>query len=178
MRKLPLLGAALATLLTTPAEASDSGWDTASRVGEVALVTTALSVPALKSDMPGILQAGGSIGAAALVTEGLKQAFPEERPDGSGRHSFPSMHTSVSFASAATLQNRYGWRIGLPATLVATFVGVARVEARKHHWYDVVAGAAIGEASGWLITRKHDPSVQLFPWGDSKGGGITMAMRF
>src|SRR3546814_3471276 len=46
---------------------------------------------------------------------GLKEVFPSRRPDGSDDKSFPSGHTSTSFAAAATLHNRYGWEAGLPA---------------------------------------------------------------
>jgi membrane-associated phospholipid phosphatase len=175
-------GAALAlSLMILPNQAlalSEKGWDDASRVGEISLVAAALGVPAVHGDWKGDLQAGASIGAAALVATGLKEVFPERRPDGSDRKSFPSGHTSISFAAAATLQNRYGWEVGLPATIVATFVGVARVKARKHHWYDVVAGAAIGETSGLLLTSKRDHSVRLLPWGDTQSGGLAFAMRF
>ena len=62
---------------------------------------------------------------------------------------------------------------------VATFVGVARVKADKHHWYDCVAGAGIGLASGFLITRdRKDRVAMLTPLGDTNGGGISLAMRF
>ena len=115
---------------------------------------------------------------AAGVTAGLKQAFPERRPDGSDNKGFPSGHTSVSFAAAATLQNRYGWKVGLPAQALAAFVGLSRVEARKHHVHDVLVGAAIGEASGFLITRRASDRVQVFPWADAGGGGVAMTMRF
>lgn len=162
----------------SPAFAGNQSWDDASRVGEVALVGTALALPSIRGDWDGTLQAGGSIGAAWLVTEGLKETFPETRPDGSDRRSFPSGHASLSFAAAATMQNRYGWKVGLPATLVAAFVGYARVRADKHHWYDVVAGAAIGETAGFLITRQHDSNVRVLPWGDTHGGGVAMAVRF
>lgn len=170
-----------AFLLVLPGQAmalSDKGWDDASRVGEISLVAAALGVPAVQSDWKGDLQAGASIGAAALIATGLKEAFPERRPDGSDRKSFPSGHASISFAAAATLENRYGWKVGLPATIVATFVGLARVQARKHHWYDVAAGAAIGETSGLLLTSKHDHAVRMLPWGDTQGGGLAFAMRF
>jgi membrane-associated phospholipid phosphatase len=133
----------------------------------------------VKDDMPGTLQAAGSIGAAQLVTFGLKEAFPEWRPDHSNRKSFPSGHTSSAFAAASTLFNREGPAVGIPAFVVASFVGVGRVEADKHHWYDVVVGAGIGTAAGFLITRdRKDKVAMLTPWGDSKGGGISFAMRF
>jgi len=170
-----LLGASVAT----PAAARDErAWDHASSIGRDALVAVALGLPIAKGDWNGALQAGGSMGASLLVTAGLKETFPERRPDGSDRKSFPSGHTSTAFAAAATLQNRYGWQVGVPAQLVAAFVGLSRVQARKHHWYDAVAGAAIGEASGFLITSRADGNVRVLPWGDAHGGGATVAMRF
>ena len=157
---------------------SDHGFDQASSIGRDILVVAALGIPAVQGDWHGDAQAGLSMGAAFLISTGLKEAFPERRPDGSDRKSFPSGHASVSFAAAATLQNRYGWKVGLPAQLLATFVGVSRVEARKHHWYDVAAGAAIGEASGFLLTSKRDSRVNLVPWASLHEGGVSLAMRF
>jgi membrane-associated phospholipid phosphatase len=58
-------------------------------------------------------------------------------------------------------------------------VGFARVKADKHHWYDVVVGAGIGSASGFLIT--HDrlgKQVAIIPWGDTKSAGVAVAMKF
>jgi membrane-associated phospholipid phosphatase len=145
----------------------------------MALRAMAIGVPVVKGDTNGALQAGGSIAAAQLVTFGLKEAFPELRPDGSDRKSFPSGHSGMSFAAAATLFNRQGQSVGIPAFAVASFVAFARVQADKHHWYDVVAGAAIGTASGFLITRERaEKTALVVPWGDSKGAGMTLAMRF
>ncbi|MEG3085808.1 phosphatase PAP2 family protein [Sphingomonas sp. PB4P5] len=170
---------AASALLVQPAAARDGdGWDTSGSVARDVLVVTALALPAVKGDWKGELQAIASVGGAFLLTTALKETVTARRPDGSDQRSFPSGHTSASFAAAATLHNRYGWKVGLPAHVVATFVGVSRVKARRHHWYDVVAGAAIGEASGLLLTKKLHPNVRLMPWGDSKSGGVAMSMRF
>ena len=177
-RRIQALACAGAMAWSGPALADEKDWDVASDVARNALVAAALGVPLVKGDGEGALQAAGSIAATSVLTYGLKEAFPERRPDGSDRKSFPSGHTSVSFAGAATLHNRYGWEVGIPAQIVAAFVGFARVKADKHHWYDVAVGAAIGEAAGFLITSRRDARVQVVPWGDSKGGGLTMAARF
>lgn len=169
---------AVCTVAITPAGASNHGWSTASDIGRDALVVAAVGVPAIDGDWRGDIQAAGSILLAGGGAYGLKHIFPEERPDQSNRRSFPSGHAAVSFASAATLENRYGWRVGAPAFLVASFVGISRAEARKHHWYDVVAGAAIGTSSGFLLTSKRTAGVSLVPFADSEGGGISLAMRF
>lgn len=169
---------ALALGCAVPAAASEKGWHDAGTAAETALAVVAFGVPAVQGDWKGVLQAGGSIGGAALITQGLKEAFPTRRPDGSDNKSFPSGHTSISFAAAATLHNRYGWEAGLPAYIVASFVGYSRVEARKHRVGDVLVGAAIGTATGHLITRKANSRVQIFPWGDTKSAGAALSLRF
>lgn len=110
---------ASAVCLSFPANASDKSWDDAGSIARDALVVAAFGVPAVQGDWDGALQAGGSMGVAAGTSYGLKEIFPERRPDGSDNKSFPSGHASISFAAAATLQNRYGWKVGVPAQLVA-----------------------------------------------------------
>lgn len=90
-----------------------------------------------------------------------------------------SGYTSVSFAAAASLYNREGKAIGIPALIVASLVGVARIKADKHFYYDVLVGAGIGLAAGFLITHdRPQRRTALVPWGDTKGGGVALAMRF
>ncbi|MCY7398847.1 MAG: phosphatase PAP2 family protein [Sphingomonas bacterium] len=165
--------------LHSPAAAqSRQTWDQASSIGRDALVVVALGLPAVRGDWTGVKQSGIAIGGSFALTGALKYTVHETRPDGSDNKSFPSGHTSASFAAAASLEKRYGWQVGLPAHVVAAFVGVARVQAKKHYWRDVLVGAAIGEASGWLVTSKHDTSVRWLPWGDAHGGGASMAVAF
>lgn len=174
IRAAVLIGASIAA---APASARNVGrWSHASDIGRDALVVAALGLPVIRGDWTGDLQAGASIGATFLATTGLKEAFPERRPDGSDSKSFPSGHAGAAFAAAASLQNRYGWGAGLPAQLVAAFVGVSRVEARKHHWYDVAMGAAIGEGTGFLLTSKRDDAVRVLPWGDAHGAGVAIGV--
>ncbi len=179
MRGPYALFAAGALACTAPAQASSQqDWDTVSTVGALGLTALAIGLPVARKDKSGALQAVGAVAASTLITTGLKEGFPETRPDGSDRKSFPSGHTSLSFAAATTLYKREGGSIGIPALAVATLVGIARVKADKHHWYDCVIGAGIGTAAGLLITRHPNTQSELIPWGDSKGGGISFAMRF
>ncbi len=87
------------------------------------------------------------------ISYGLKYLVKKERPDGSNNRSFPSLHTSVSFTGAAFIQRRYGWKWGVPAYLVAGYVGWARTYSKKHDWWDVAAGAALGVGSAYVFTR-------------------------
>lgn len=157
---------------------SEDTWEDLSDVTAYGLLGTALLLPVTKDDTEGVYQAAFSIGTALGVTLLGKALVDEERPDNSDNDSFPSGHTTNAFSSATTLHRRYGWQVGLPAYAFATFTGVARERARKHHWYDVVAGAAIGTASGWYFTDAFDNEVQLVPWVDSKGGGVSVSMRW
>jgi PAP2 superfamily len=84
-----------------------------------------------------------ALGRTAVITGVLKEVVHEERPNG-GQHSFPSGHTSSAFCGAEFIRKEYGWAWGAPAYAAATYVGWSRVEAKAHHWHDVVAGAAIG----------------------------------
>ena len=178
-RAVRWLSLSAATLLVPmPAQARGHEWGHASGIARDALVAAALGVPAVKADWQGDVMALGSIAAAGGTTFALKELVHERRPDRSDDRSFPSGHTSVSFAAAATLEKRYGWQIGLPAFAVASFVGLARVEASKHYVHDVLAGAGIGMASGLLLTRTHDATVRLTPWSAHRGGGINVALRF
>jgi membrane-associated phospholipid phosphatase len=170
----------LIALLPAPALAgSRKTWATISDVGAYGLAGVAIGVPVVNADKQGAFQAIGSLAANVLLVNGLKEAFPEIRPDGSNNKSFPSGHTSLAFASAATLYNRQGKGAGIPAFAVATLVGIARVEAKKHFWYDAAIGAGIGAATGFLITHKRPESQTAFvPWGDTKGAGFTLVKHF
>ncbi|TVV74460.1 phosphatase PAP2 family protein [Sphingomonas solaris] len=170
--------AAILLLAGSPACASPHGWGKASGIVRDVLVGAALGVPAVQGDWQGDLQAAGSLVATGGTTYALKELIHERRPDGSDRKSFPSGHASIAFAAAGTLENRYGWQAGLPAFVLASFVGVARVEARRHHWYDAVAGAALGTGTAFAITRQRDSDVRLVPWADGGGGGLSLAARF
>lgn len=128
-------------------------------------VTPAAGLAAILAtgDWQGLKQ-GVFTGATTLgVTYALKYLVKKERPDFSDTHSFPSMHTSVSFAGAAFIQRRYGWKWGIPAYVVSTYVGWSRVYGKKHDGWDVAAGAVIGAGSAYLFTRpfarKHNLSI-------------------
>ncbi len=169
----------LVITLSSPTMAiDDNTWQDISNVGVISLVGSALLLPAVRSDWAGARQAAYSIGSATVAAQIGKSLVHEQRPDNSDNNSFPSGHTANAFASATTLYRRYGWHTGIPAYAVATLTGIARERARKHHWYDVVAGAAIGGATGWFFTDPYNDKIQLTPWVDSDGGGVSVSMRW
>ena len=108
------------------------------------LPTTCLVATLLHKDYTGMKQGVFSGITAVGLTYGLKLLIDKNRPDNSNRNSFPSLHTSTSFVSAAFLQRRYGWKWGAPAYALAAYTGWTRIYGKKHDGWDVLAGAAIG----------------------------------
>lgn len=105
-------------------------------------------------------------------TYAIKFAADRTRPNGDP-HSFPSGHASTSFATAMVLQEHYGWKLGVPAFLLAGYTGASRVIANQHWTSDVVFGAAVGIASGRTVTiHMRDTRVSLAPLPVPGGGGV------
>lgn len=109
-----------------------------------------------KDGQKGTWQFSKSLVSTIAITWGLKLLIDKERPNGESLNSFPSGHTSVSFASAAFIQKRYGWKYGVPAYVLAGYVGFSRIEANKHDEWDVLAGAIIGTGMSYLFTKPFD----------------------
>jgi membrane-associated phospholipid phosphatase len=100
---------------------------------------------------------------SGIITDGIKWATNRTRPDG-GKYSFPSGHTSSSFATASVLQHHFGWKVGVPSYALATYVASSRVANSRHFVSDVVFGAGIGIASGRATTfHLRDSTVTVAP---------------
>ncbi len=127
----------------------------------VGMPLAALTGVLIERDWQGLVQGSYTAALTTGVTLLLKYTVKEERPDRSNFHSFPSGHSATTFATAAFVQRRYGWKLGAPAYVLATYTGWGRVFAKKHHWWDVVAGAAIGAGSAYLFTRPWAAERQL-----------------
>ena len=147
---------------------------------QIILPVTAAGLTIYHKDGKGALQFTESFGMTLAVTYGLKYGINEQknvpRPNG-GNRSFPSGHTSSSFASAEFIRKRYGWEYGLPAYALASFVGYSRVEAHQHYTRDVLAGAGIGILSSYIFTRPFN-GWQVNIEGDTKSIGIQFSRSF
>lgn len=74
-----------------------------------------------------------------LAVKGIEAIVPPNIQDGS----FPSSHTAISFAIAASIFSVHqGW--GIVAFIVAFLVAFGRVAAGMHYPSDVLGGIAIG----------------------------------
>jgi len=100
----------------------------------------------------------------AVITQGTKFAVRRERPDSSGgSYSFPSGHTSSTFATAAVAWRHFGWKVGLPAYGAATYVAAQRVQGKRHYLSDVAFGAALGVVAGRTVTMPGGHKMSLGP---------------
>ena len=143
---------------------------TASNAGLAALTAAGAGlflVGHLKSDdqkrETGILAGEAALGALA-DTEIFKYAAGRERPftgSGTGRFfvggdSFPSTHSSVSWAIASVIAHEYpGWLTQVLAYGTAGGVSAARWAGHKHFASDVIIGAALGWYMGRQVYRAH-----------------------
>jgi membrane-associated phospholipid phosphatase len=110
------------------------------------------------------------------LTEGLKIAVGRERPDGHGRDSFPSGHTSATFASATVLARELGWKWAVPSFLVASYVAASRLHENRHYLSDVVFGASVGTIAGRTVTR-HGRSAYVVSPVRVPGGFAVLIVR-
>lgn len=110
---------------------------------------------------------------AQTTTQALKVATRRTRPDGSSL-SFPSGHSAAAFATASVLQSDLGWKVGVPAYAVATWVAASRIQMRRHYVSDVVVGATVGLMAGRSVTvGRGSTRFALSPMVVPGGVGVT-----
>jgi len=102
-------------------------------------------------------------GVARLgLTEILYQIFHRLRPfaanyvyqliDHNAANSFPSGHASFFFAMA-TVVYLFNKKLGYLFFAGAFLISVARIYVGVHYPFDILAGAAVGIFSGWLVVK-------------------------
>lgn len=159
---------------------AQKGVRTSTDVVAVALPAAALAATLIERDWEGLKESAFTAAATAGATLILKYAIKENRPDFSNTHSFPSGHSAVTFAAATYIGRRYGWKWSIPAYALSTYTAWGRVYGKKHHWWDVAAGAAIGAASAMIFThpymKKHE--VALVPAVSDTSAGFSLGFSF
>lgn len=168
-------------LYVLPARTAGAG-DAFTVYGDAAryiLPAGAATLSLARDDTLGFTQLLASGALTLGATYALKHAIDDTRPNG-GRRSFPSGHTAWAFAGAAFVQQRYGWRWGVPAELAAAAVAVSRIDGNYHRWRDVAASAAIAHLSAYILVERLDERVKLVPMmgGRESAFGIVGAIRF
>ena len=107
-------------------------------------------------------EAAGFSGAMESV---LKEAIGRGRPRGrqgpfhfrpfSGSASMPSGHSTIAFALASTVSERFdnSWLVAPAAYGLASLVAFSRTRANAHFASDVLVGAALGTATGRTVVE-------------------------
>lgn len=110
------------------------------------LPLTSYLIAAYKDDDEGKKQFLRSTAVSLVVNSALRYGFQQTswgtRPNGHP-YGFPSGHAAFTMSGAAFLQDRYGWRYGVPAFALAGYVSYVRVDTDHHRWRDVIAGTAL-----------------------------------
>ena len=142
------------------------GWLTVSIVGRRRLGQVGFSTVLWAQIVGGFLVNLGKSGLGrARPNRGLEDVFTGPTLD-YAYQSFPSGHTTAAFTLAATLAAffpRWGWTL----FLFAGMVGWSRLALHVHHPSDVLMGAVLGTACGWICGRAgaelKDPGATLRP---------------
>ena len=110
---------------------------------------------------------------AQTMTAAIKMSVGRTRPDGT-QYSFPSGHSSVMFATATVLQRDLGWKVGVPAYGLATYVAASRIQDKRHFLSDVTFGAAVGIVAGRSVTvGRGQTKFAVAPSAAPGGAGIS-----
>jgi membrane-associated phospholipid phosphatase len=101
-----------------------------------------------------------NLGMTLLLKYGVNRdrpytTYPDIIPKSmEGSPSFPSGHTSSSFATATSLSLMYPkWYVIAPSFIWAGSVGYSRMYLGVHYPSDVAAGALLGAGSAWLTHK-------------------------
>ncbi len=174
---------------------SDANVDKANALSDVT-VYAPFAVALIHRDLDGrgILTVAQAVTTAALIAEVTKVAVARERPSYHYRlpgttaqpkdrnESFVSGHTAEAFAmimattrvtAARGRKTKWLWISGVP---LAVATGYLRIAADKHYLTDVLAGAGVGIAAGYVVPALHGgrsakrPTIAAF--GGSHGGQV------
>lgn len=80
-----------------------------------------------------------------VVNEAIE--YITKRP---GDYSFPSGHTGCMFAVASVLFYMLPKKVGIPAMVVASLVGISRLYVGVHYPTDIIGGFIIGMFTGFI----------------------------
>jgi membrane-associated phospholipid phosphatase len=115
----------------------------------------------------------------------LKSTVQNHTPNGED-WAWPSGHTASSFCVASVLDEFYGPKVGIPAYLLAGFVGYRMMDSGDHWASDVLFGGVLGYVVGHAIAGEHkkleiagfEILPLITPERNGTTAGITLAKDF
>jgi len=111
-----------------------------------------------------------------ILVQPLKFITQRQRPDLSDRHSFPSGHSAVTFASATVIERHLGWKKSVLGYVIASYVAASRLHDNRHYLSDVTFGAAVGTIAGNAVMH-HQPDNWTFAPVNMPGGIAILVSR-
>lgn len=122
--------------------------------------TIALLIPK-KTRKAGVVSAVALLGSLIINNNIVKNIVQRPRPfvtftdlqiiiPTPSEFSFPSGHTSSSFAAAAVFYRHLPKKLGLPAVILAGLIGFSRLYVGVHYPTDVIAGVLMGILLSYL----------------------------
>jgi membrane-associated phospholipid phosphatase len=136
--------------------------------GDIVMImvpVTGLIIAHHKGDPEGSKQlwrsVAGGVVAHAITAYAFNKTSWGTRPNG-GQYAFPSGHVALVVSGAAFLQDRYGWRYGVPAYAASAYVAWLRVDTGHHRWRDAIGGAALAYGVSKLFVTPQN-ATQLAP---------------
>jgi membrane-associated phospholipid phosphatase len=115
------------------------------------------------------------------MATGLLQVSVHQHDPRGDYFGWPSGHTSSSFTVASVLHEYYGWEVGVPAYLLASYVGASRLEDRRHNTSDVWFGAMMGLVVGHSVARGELPTIagfSLLPYTRDDAAGLMLMKQW
>jgi len=121
-------------------------------------------------------------GATTLMLKGIANNHSPNDKD----FAWPSGHTASSFCVASVLDEFYGPNVGIPAYLLAGFVGYRMMDSGDHWASDVLFGGVLGYVVGHSIAGEHKrleiAGFQVLPLvspeRDGTTAGVMLAKEF
>jgi membrane-associated phospholipid phosphatase len=172
---------ATSALLAPSLVQADNGWAKfASGPGATAFLAAGVLLPLERDHAQArehALRALDSLTVSVVLSEGLKSITHVKRPDSNEHDSFPSGHATAAFSVAAMESSFHPkeaplWYAGAAA------IADSRIVLHRHHWSDVIAGAALGYGtSQFELSRRKGILIQ--PWMDGPGSvGLIASAKF
>ena len=95
-----------------------------------------------------------ALAVTGVTTLMLKGIVENDTPNGKS-WAWPSGHTASSFCVASVLDEFYGAKVGIPAYLLAGFVGYRMMDSGDHWASDVLFGGVLGYVIGHAVAGEH-----------------------
>lgn len=115
---------------------------------------------------------------SSAIALSMKAIFNKTRPNG-GPWAFPSGHTTAAFTGAFFIQEKYGWKFGIPACALASYVAWSRIQAKKHDLQDVTGGVIVALFSTYLFAYElNSAAISISPVSTQGGIGFEIAYVF